>query len=190
MTWVDRHGVSSIEYKCGFCSREIASTDGWTSSPNALNNRMNIRICPNCDKTTFFDFDGNQIPSPMFGNDIEHLPKDINALYNEARACMKVQGYTSTVMDCRKLLMHIAVNCGADTKDLSFQGCVDYLKEHHYTPPGSDEWVDHIRTQGNEANHEIVLKTKEDASDLITFSEMLLKFIYEFPTKMKKKKEK
>jgi hypothetical protein len=32
--------------------------------------------------------------------------------------------------------------------------------------------------------------TREDAEDLLTFIEMLLKFVYEFPTKMKKKQSK
>jgi hypothetical protein len=38
-----------------------------------------------------------------------------------------------------------------------------------------------LRTYGNEAAHEIVLKTKDEADDILTFLEMLLKFIYEFP---------
>lgn len=38
--------------------------------------------------------------------------------------------------------------------------------------------------KGNEATHEIVLMKKEDALDLIAFSEMLLKFIYEFPARV------
>jgi hypothetical protein len=49
---------------------------------------------------------------------------------------------------------------------------------HRQTAKG---WVDRIRTQGNEAAHEIVLKTKEEADEILTFLEMLLKFIYEFP---------
>jgi hypothetical protein len=44
--------------------------------------------------------------------------------------------------------------------------------------------VDYIRTKGNEANHEITIMSDEDAKDLITFSEMLLKFVYEFPAKV------
>jgi len=43
--------------------------------------------------------------------------------------------------------------------------------------------VDHIRTKGNEANHEIRLMGRQDAEELVTFVEMLLKFIYEFPSK-------
>ena len=40
---------------------------------------------------------------------------------------------------------------------------------------------DYIRTRANEANHEIQLMNAEDAQALITFVEMLLKFIYQFP---------
>ena len=46
--------------------------------------------------------------------------------------------------------------------------------------------MDHIRKKGNEANHEIRLMKKADAEELISFSEMLLKFIYEFPQRVPK----
>jgi hypothetical protein len=55
-----------------------------------------------------------------------------------------------------------------------------------YVPPNGKAWVDHIRKKGNEANHEIVLMKKEDSQELISFVEMLLKFIYEFPNRVPK----
>jgi hypothetical protein len=54
------------------------------------------------------------------------------------------------------------------------------LADKGYVPPGGRNWVDHIRKQGNEATHEIDMKTETEAKDLISFAEMLLKFIYEF----------
>jgi len=45
--------------------------------------------------------------------------------------------------------------------------------------------VDHIRQKGNEANHEIKVMTAQDARDLVSFLEMLLKFVYEFPAKIR-----
>ena len=51
-------------------------------------------------------------------------------------------------------------------------------------PPDGKGWVDYIRQKSNEANHEIVLMTEEEATDLINFSEMLLRFVYEFPSKV------
>jgi hypothetical protein len=69
---------------------------------------------------------------------------------------------------------------------LSFAEYVTHLEDGHWTPPGSNEWVDEIRKKGNEANHKIVIATPDDARQLIGFLEMLLRFIYEFPGKVKK----
>ncbi len=80
--------------------------------------------------------------------------------------------------------MHIAVEKGA-AQGKSFLEYVEHLSEKGYIPPDGKGWVDYIRTKGNEANHEIKIMSSSDASDLITFSEMLLKFVYEFPGKMK-----
>ncbi len=80
--------------------------------------------------------------------------------------------------------MNIAVNLGAPVGQ-TFISYVEYLAKNGYVPPNGKGWVDHIRRKGNEATHEIALMTQEDANDLITFSEMLLKFIYEFPSKIK-----
>lgn len=48
----------------------------------------------------------------------------------------------------------------------------------------SNSWVDYIRRRGNEANHEIALMYSGDAEALVAFVEMILKFIYEFPSKV------
>lgn len=82
--------------------------------------------------------------------------------------------------------MNIAVSEGAQ-KNLSFVKYVEYLADNHLIPPKAKEWVDHIRTKGNEANHEIDIMSKDDAQELINFIEMLLKFIYEFPAKIQRK---
>ena len=104
-------------------------------------------------------------------------------MYKEARECVSVAAYTSSVLASRKLLMHIAVEQGAKEGE-SFVAYVDYLATKGYVPPNGKGWVDHIRRKGNEANHEIVLMTKKDAEELISFLEMLLKFIYEFPSRV------
>ena len=77
--------------------------------------------------------------------------------------------------------MHIAVAEGAD-EGKTFLSYVDYLVEHHYAPPKSKVWIDKIRAHGNEAAHEIVLKTNGEANEIMVFLEMLLKYIYEFPS--------
>ena len=57
-------------------------------------------------------------------------------------------------------------------------------RDNGYVPPNGKMWVDHIRKKANEATHEIPHMERGDAIDLITFSEMLLKFIYEFPNRV------
>jgi hypothetical protein len=81
--------------------------------------------------------------------------------------------------------MHLAVAQGAPEGE-SFLKYVDYLAAQGYVPPNGRAWVDHIRTKGNEANHEIKLMTKADSEELIVFAEMLLKFMFEFPGRIPK----
>ena len=81
--------------------------------------------------------------------------------------------------------MNIAVQKKAP-ENQKFIEYVDYLADKGYIPPDGKSWVDHIRQKGNEATHEIKLMGKKDAEDLVVFSEMLLKFVYEFPSLMPK----
>jgi hypothetical protein len=145
-----------------------------------------IRICPNCNRPTFLE-EGSQYPSVPIGEPVEHLPDDIESLYNEARIAAGAGAPTSSVLAMRKLLMNIAVDKGAKP-GLKFVEYVDYLAANGYVPPDGKPWVDHIRSRSNEANHEIALMNGSDAEELITFAGMLLKFIYEFPKRLPKKK--
>lgn len=79
--------------------------------------------------------------------------------------------------------MHIGVEQGA-AKDQPFTTYVEHLAAQGYVPPNGKAWVDVIRKKGNEANHQIQLMTAADASLLLSFLEMLLKFVYEFPKKI------
>ena len=124
-----------------------------------------------------------QHPGVAFGNPVQNLPNDVSALYEEARACCAGSSYTAAVLVLRKLLMNIAVQKEA-SENLKFIEYVEYLSNKGYVPPDGKSWVDHIRQKGNEATHEIKLMKKKDAEDLVVFSEMLLKFIYEFPSLM------
>ena len=93
---------------------------------------------------------------------------------------MSSQAYTPAVLACRKILMNVAVALGANAGE-SFVNYVRFLADAGYVPPNGKHWVDHIRTKSNEANHEITLMSKDEAEKLITFVEMMLKFIYRLP---------
>lgn len=180
--WHNTSGIRSQQYTCAFCSSLVGPSVGYGCQK--LPSRS-IYICPKCDKPTFMN-GPVQTPAPLLGTSIENVPPEIDSLYNEARACTGAKAYTAAVLACRKILMHIAVDKGA-TPGAKFIEYVKYLGDKHYVPPGSEDWVDHIRNKGNEANHEIAIMTDADALDLISFVEMLLRLIYEFPARMLKK---
>ena len=181
MPWENTGPITPKQYRCGHCNSLVGSNIGYID--NSLTNIVtgHIYICSFCNYPTFFSFRGIQIPGVLFGDSIQHLPDDVANLYDEARRCMSVSSYTSAVMVCRKLLMHIAVEKGAD-ENRKFIDYVDWLQEKNYIPPNGKSWVDYIRQKGNEANHEISLMEKEDAEGLIKFLGMLMKVIYEFPS--------
>jgi hypothetical protein len=175
-------------YTCGFCGHHTGPNQGFFSSNTQPQAR--IYICTFCGGPTYFDSSNpnpaacKQYPGVLFGNSVASLPPDVEKLFAEARQGMAVSSYTAAVLTCRKLLMHLAVEKGA-TAGKSFMEYVEYLAGKGYVPPGSEAWVDHIRKKGNEANHEIKIMYEEDAKELIIFMEMLLRFMYEFPGKIK-----
>ena len=185
MEWTNPATLHSIEFTCGYCGKVVATRMGFYAGDAQ---QCSIRICPHCTKPTYFDVAANQqIPGVAPGSEVGSLPDDVGSLYREARNCIAVSSYTAAVLACRKLLMHLAVSQGAP-EGQSFVSYVDYLAAQGYVPPNGRAWVDHIRTKGNEANHEIKLMGKNDAEELIVFAEMLLKFMFEFPGRIPKLK--
>src|SRR3989344_476176 len=184
--WQNVVEMTAKNYTCGYsaCGKDIGSEKGWFHQRND-NGAIDglIQICPFCKRPTFFDLEtGTQVPGVSLGNVVKNLPTEIETIWSEIRESTSHGAYSSAVLTGRKLLMHIGVAQGAK-EGLSFLEYVNYLVDNHYAPPNSKEWVDKIRSHGNEANHEIVIKKKEDAEEIMTFLEMLLKFIYEFPAR-------
>src|SRR5699024_397998 len=140
-------------YNCGHCGNIAGPSLYYYLKTEG--NRAYIYICPTCNKPTYVNnYANEQVPAPSFGNEVENLPSGIEALYLEARNCVKVTAYTSAVLILRKLLMNISVLKGAEPGK-RFVYYVTYLEKNHFIPPDSKEWVDHIRIKGNEATHEI-----------------------------------
>ena len=169
--WANLKEMHSKDYVCGYCNLNVSSNVGYFHGGL----RDFIYICPKseCDLPTFFLLDQEngeelQIPAPPFGENVKNLPDDIEKLYDEARRCLAVSAYTSAVMLCRILLMHIAVEEGAK-ENLNFRKYVDWLEGNGYIPPGGNPLVEYVRDRGNDANHEIHLMKHQDAHNLITF---------------------
>ena len=146
-----------------------------------------ICICHHCGGPTFFAPNSKQIPGAAYGTTVAHIPAEldmVNKIYEEARTCYTAGTHTAAVLSCRKLLMHVAVSLGAK-EGLAFTDYVQYYLDEGYLPQSAKEWVDKIRKRGNEANHKVVIMAPDASKELLDFSEMLLKIIYEYPAKGK-----
>ncbi len=180
--WGNVGRLPSKDYICGYCSTEIASETGWSDDVR----QSHIYFCHKCQQPTFFNT-LKQTPGATYGSPVLNIDdKNVLSLYNEARRCISSNSFTASVLCCRKLLMHIAVHKGAK-EGLNFIEYVEYLSTNNFIPPDAKDWVDIIRQKGNEANHQINLASESDAKDLIDFSELLLKLIYEYPAKVRMK---
>lgn len=181
--WNSAATTTPKTYKCGYCNLTVGPDKAFATSN--VNPARFIFICSSCGKPTFFDVDGRQYPGELFGIDIKHLPDSVEKLYKEARAAYSVNAFTPAVLACRKVLMHVGVQLGADSGQ-NFVAYVEYMAKVGYIPPNGKHWVDHIRLKSNEANHEIVLMQPEEAQKLIMLTENLLRNIYELPESVAK----
>ncbi|MGQ2985493.1 DUF4145 domain-containing protein [Flavobacterium sp.] len=181
--WAGLVELTPQKIACGYCDENAVSHFGYQyNGPIASDSsRPHIYICPNCGCPLFFDKYGLQNPGEMSGRDIDHLPEDVDEVYNEIRDCIKHGCYTASIMLGRKLIMHVSVNkAEANAKD-TFQNHISHLKEKGYIPPNAEKLFDFIRKLGNEQNHEIVIGDPDDAEKMLRFIEMILLFIYEMP---------
>lgn len=179
MAWEGLKNIRNRPFQCGHCGFHVANDRGYSKKTS----KQIIYLCPNCDRPTFFDERGLQFPSTAPGYEVKNVPNELEQLYREARNCCSVSAFTASVLVSRKMLMNIAVVQGAQ-EGLKFIQYVEFLANNGFIPPNGKGWVDHIRKKGNEATHEISLMVQADAEELISFTEMLLKFIYEFPSRV------
>ena len=186
MHWYNTSNLPSKNYICGHCNNDIISNKGYylaNSHNSGMSGNGYVYVCHKCNKPTYIS-GSLQVPGATYGKKYDEQifngDKLLFQLYEEARNTMKVMSFTSVGLCCRKLLMHIAVNCGAE-ENLKFIDYINYLDKNNYIPKNAKMWVDIIRDKGNEANHEIMLLDQEDAKKLLTFIEILISLIYDMP---------
>lgn len=187
--WSSAGTIENKAYTCGYCGNKVAPHQGYTATHSGGGKqRRYIYLCPNCGSPTFFDHAQKQTPNIRFGNDVQGIgDAGVAALYNQARDCTCLGAYTASTLLCRKILMNLAVQHG-DTPGKSFVEYIGYLETRGYFPPNGKDWVDRIRTKGNEATHEIRLIEEAEAFQILKFTEMLLRFAYEFPSMLEEPK--
>ena len=185
--WYSTTENDSRNWTCGYCGMTVGGNVGYRRE-NRHDSDKAIYICPHCQRPTVFLSEAGsveQVPAPVCGHVVSALPSSVGSLYSEVRRCIQYNAPTAAVLCMRKLLMSVAVEQGAKPNG-TFLSYIDYLNDNGWIPPNGREWVDAIRKTGNEATHEIALMDGETASQLLDFTEMLLRLVYEFPAKLKK----
>jgi hypothetical protein len=177
--WQNESQVPAADFDCGYCSLHVAGATGWQKSAVGGGVVGVVRLCPKCRNPNFF-WEGKQMPAVAFGKPVSHLPDKIDALYTEARNCMAVNAYTLAVMAGRALLGHIGVSLGAKPNQ-TFQFYVNYLVAEGHVGAKSKNLVEHVRSKGNETQHDLAIMTREDAELVLRFVEWILLSVYEYP---------
>lgn len=177
------HSISNWPPKsfiCWNCGKEVASEKAYALNKPGVGFRFSfIYICPNCNAPMIIDDEKKQVLLPLPGKEINKLPENINIVYSEIRKCMQSGGFNGAIMLMRKLIMHIAVEEGAE-EGKNFVEYIDYLYDNGNIPKKSKNKSDSVRTFGNNANHKIENRTQEEAQNCFELIELLLKVNYEF----------
>jgi Domain of unknown function (DUF4145) len=144
--------------------------------------------CVGCHHGLVRNF-GDLSPAPLPLSEPAGLPDDAAKLWNEIRRCPGVRAYTATVMPCRKILLHVAVEKGLppnNDKDRAptFAEALEYLEAEGFVTVHIRPWVERIKDFGNDANHEIPSTSAMQANDVATFTYEFLRLTYDMPYRM------
>ena len=167
-------------YICAHCGTKVSGAVvglySWEGS-HGYEHSNKWLLCTHCTKPSA-KFNNTIFPDPPFGPIIQGLPSEVSESYNEARLCMGVNAYTASELICRKILMHVAVDKGANEGE-PFASYLTYLESNGYITPPMKGWVDLIRQHGNKSTHKLYAPEKERAQSTVMFTAELLRLIYE-----------
>jgi hypothetical protein len=181
--WLEaREEEAGVRYTCGFCGADVGPSRHYRKDHGSDEYAAFVYLCPVCNRPTYIckDLD-EQAPGRLVGGSLVGITDpDVERLYGEARKALASGAPSASVMVCRKLLMHIAVEKGAE-KNEKFAYYALYLLDQHIIGEPLAEAVKHIKNQGNKENHELDVSLPEDATALLKLVEFVLASIYELP---------
>jgi ribosomal protein S27AE len=169
---------SWYDYHCAQCGHDVT---GLVVARHQDSGQIGIAVwllCPNCGDASIITKKKEQFPAPIPGPELQGLPPDIATAYNEARKCLGISALSACSMMCRKILMHVAIEKGAQTNQ-RFEQYVDYLQGQGFISPTMKPWVDSIRRLGNEGAHDLEAPTMLAAESALIFAGELLRVVYE-----------
>lgn len=171
--WQSLASLGAHTYVCGYCGTNTGTSHGYYMNGSA----HKIFVCTNCGLPTLF-YGNAQVPGANISIQFKNLPDGVDTIYKEITSSIQNTNDTGAVLLARKLLMHIAVEQGAE-EGKTFTEYVQYLADKGFVPPNADKLLDFIRRVGNEKNHEIKIASPEESKKVLKFLEAILQFAYE-----------
>ncbi len=159
--------------KCPECMRETHVSQS---------NYDGLLQCSNCTKSLKARITGSTVVEvSVYGSaapSLQGLPAELVEVYNETYRCLAAKCFTATELLCRKILMHVAVEKGAE-EGKTFAFYLSYLQNEGYVAVQTLNWLELIRKHGNQATHAIATPDCERAEATFNFTVQLLRLIYE-----------
>ena len=131
-------------------------------------------------------------PVTIFPSQDLHLsssaPAPIRNAFDEAAASFRARAYTAAAIMCSKTLEGICQSQGDNTGSLA--SSLRKMKHDGLIDNRLFEWSDTLRLAGNEAAHDVkVTVSKEDAKDMLDFTNAIAEYLFAFREKFEEFKK-
>lgn len=186
--------------ECKHCSatvdaKEIATHLDCVPYEEDMPGKWTLAVCPRCtlpllavqcDYGDGFDADTPwRVYPPQDRKLGSAVPKSIRSAFDEATVCFKAKAYTASAIMCRKTLEGLCAEHHISGRNLS--DSLKKLKENGTIEARLFEWAEALRTLGNEAAHGVSTTiSRQDASDILEFTEALAEYVFTYRDKFEK----
>ena len=116
------------------------------------------------------------------------MPSGMCEIYDGVSACLEKGLPAASVILCRNLLVHIAVEKGAKQGD-SFSNYLAFIEKKGYVPPVIKPKFEEVIKIGNKANHYTAKISQKEAKKIVGFMQAFLTLFYEYQDMAKSKKD-
>jgi hypothetical protein len=125
-------------------------------------------------------------PAPLTVDAPEHTPPNIANFFRQAKTAFRASsasknlGFDAAATMARKSIETACKHIDPDSKG-SLYDRIESLAEQDFITPDMKDWAHEIRDIGNDGSHETEPLSKEDAEDVLNFTEMFLMYLFTLP---------
>lgn len=126
-------------------------------------------------------------PQPASPDAPDYTPTQIAEDFRAAKENLFEGRPKPAAIMARTVLDQVMKDVGAQGRSLWEK--IAFLEQEHKITPDMKEWADTVRAIGNEAVHDYSPVAPKDAEQAVSFTEMLLTYLYTLPAKVKQHRQ-